>query len=122
MRRVLLISCLLIPACGPQPIPQTPAQALVDLRAAEAGLLTLFNQYASQRPFCGDTGAKAPPLCADRQIVIDGSVTAQNLHEGLAVADKIIQASGAGNASWQALVAPKALLERFQNIVDGVKR
>lgn len=119
MYKILIGGCLLVAACTP---PQTPAQTLVELRAAEAGLLVLFNQYASQRPFCGDKGAKAPPLCADRQIVIDGSTTAQNLHEGLAVADKVIQASGAGNASWQSLVAPKALLERFQNIVDGVKK
>lgn len=119
MHKIALGGCLILAACTP---PQTPAQVLVDMRATEAGLLTLFNQYASQRPFCGDTGAKAPPLCADRQIVIDGSTTAQNVHESLAVAEKIVQASGAGNASWQALVAPKALLERLQNIVNGVKK
>ena len=119
MKRVIFAIPIMLAACTP---PQTPAQVLVDMRATEAGLLTLFNQYASQRPFCGDAGAKAPPLCADRQIVIDGSTTAQNVHESLAVADKIVQASGAGNASWQALVAPKALLERLQNIVNGVKK
>jgi len=119
MRKLLLVGALTLSACTP---PQTPAQTLVDLRATEAGLLRLFNEYASQRPFCGDAGAKAPPLCADRKIVIDGSTTAQNLHESLAVADKVIRAAGAGDASWKSLVAPKALLERFQNIVEGAKK
>lgn len=119
MRRILLLGCLTLAACNP---PQTPAQALVDLRATEAVLLRSFNEYASQRPFCGDAGAKPAPLCADRQIVIDGATTAQNVHEGLAVAEKVITASGASNASWQALVAPKALMERFQILVSGIKQ
>ena len=119
MRKLLLASVLILAACTP---PRTPAETLVDLRATEAGLLRLFNEYASQRPFCGDTGAKAPPLCADRQVVIDGFQTAQKINEGLKAADTIISASGASNASWQSLVAPRALLERFQILVDGVKK
>ena len=74
MRKFLLASCLLVvTACTtpPQP-PKTPTQALVEARASLGTAVAAFNVYAAQRPFCGDAGAKPPPLCADRAVVIQG--------------------------------------------------
>ena len=72
MNRAILALPILLAACGNVQPPQTPAQALVEGYAALGSAVSAFNAYAGQRPFCGDAGAKAPPLCADRAVVIEG--------------------------------------------------
>lgn len=100
----------------------TPAQVMVGLRAAEGAALTLFNAYGSQRPFCGDPGAKVPPLCADRAAVIRGAAAADELDAALDQADLVIQSAGVSDTSWAALTKPKMLLEQFQKWVESVRK
>lgn len=117
-RAILLAAALALAGCGsPAITPETPAQAMVGIRAAEAGTLRLFREYTAQRPFCGDAGAKAPPLCAERSIVIEGMEIATQLHDGLAHADTVIKAAGVSDTSWKALAEPKTLLDRFRAFV-----
>ena len=125
MKRFLIVGLLALSACGantPAVLePSTPQQTLVSLRASEATLLRSFREYSAQRPFCGDTGAKAPPLCADRAVVIEGSNVADAVHASLAQADKIVAAAGISDTSWKALVDPQTLLVKFQALVSGAK-
>ena len=114
----VLAASLWLSACS---TPETPAQMLVTLRATEAGLLRVFNEYSSQRPFCEDALAKLPPLCADRQTVISGYKMATHIHEGLAAADRIIEVTGVSQASWEALASSKALLGAFKVSVDSAR-
>lgn len=119
IRATIFAAALLLAGCAGAPIltPDTPAQAMVGLRAAEALALTSFRAYAVQRPFCGDTGAAKPPLCADRSVVIEGAAVAVEVHQALATADKVIAAAGVSDVGWAALVEPKSLLARLRDFV-----
>ncbi len=99
MRKFLLAACLLtVTACTtpPQP-PKTPAQALVEARAGLGAAVAAFNVYAAQRPFCGDTGAKPAPLCADRAVVIQGDRAAHQVADALDQTEATIEALNAGD-------------------------
>jgi len=94
MRKFLLAACLpAVTACSnpPQP-PKTPAQALVEARAGLGAAVAAFHVYAAQRSFCGDVGAKAPPLCADRAVVIQGERAAHQFVDALDRAEATIDA------------------------------
>ncbi len=112
---------LALAGCGtmslpPVVAPKTPAQAMVSARALEGSTLRLFNEYAAQRPFCNDANAKPPPFCAERSLVIEGDKLATDIHEGLAIADKVV-ATGVADAAWEAIAKPQTLLDRFRAFV-----
>jgi len=80
-----------------------------------------FNVYAAQRPFCGDTGAKPPPLCADRAVIIQGDRTAHQVADALDRAEATLEALDIGEAQWPALAEPLTLLKNFQAFVAKAK-
>ena len=100
--------------------PKTPRQALDEAYGAFGVSVGAFNVYASQRPFCGQPQAKAPPLCADAQVVIDGDAAANRVADALELADKTIKTVGVADTQWQALVAPLKSLADFKAFVAGV--
>jgi len=123
MRKFLLAACLLtVTACTtpPQP-PKTPAQALVEARAGMGAAVAAVNVYAAQRPFCGDVGAKPPPLCADRAVVIQGDHVAHQVADALDRAEATIDALDASDSQWPALAEPLTLLKSFQAFVAKAK-
>ena len=123
MRKFLFAAGLLtITACTtpPQP-PKTPAQALVEARAGLGAAVAAFNVYAAQRPFCGDAGAKAPPLCSDRAVVIQGDRAAHQVADALDRAEATIEAQDASDSQWPALAEPLTLLKNFQAFVAKAK-
>lgn len=121
IRATVFAAALLLAGCaGTAPAvltPDTPQQALVGLRTAEVLALTSFRAYAAQRPFCRDPGARTPPLCAERSVVIEGAAVAVEVHQALATADKIVAAAGASDVGWAALAEPKKLLARLRDFV-----
>jgi len=121
MRRILFAAALLIAACGAVPPPKTPAQALVEARAGLGSAVAAFNVYASQRPFCGDGGAKPAPLCADRAAVIQGARAAHQVADALSRAEATIQALDVADSQWPALAEPLTLLKNFQAFVVKAK-
>ena len=122
MRKFLLATCLFAAACTipPQP-PQSPAQALIEARAGLGAAVAAFNVYAAQRPFCGDPGAKPPPLCADRAVVIEGDRAAHQVAEALDRAEATIDALDLGETQWPALAEPLTLLKNFQAFIAKAK-
>ena len=123
MRKFLLAICLLaVAACTtpPQP-PKTPAQALVEARAGLGAAVAAFNVYAAQRPFCGDAGARPPPLCADRNVVIQGDHAAHQVADALDRAEATIEALNIGESQWPALAEPLTQLKNFQAFVAKAK-
>lgn len=98
----------------PSLTPQTPRQALLESRAALTVAVAGFNVYASQRPFCGQVGAKPAPLCADRAAVIEGADQAHKIANGLDAAEVVIQVSGTSDIGWAALASPSKMLAAFQ--------
>lgn len=121
MNRLLLALPILVAACGPVPGPKTPAEAVVELYAGLGAAAAAFNVYASQRPFCGDAGAKAPPLCADRQVVIQGDQTAHAVADAITRAEAVVNAVNAQDMKWAAIAEPANLLKQFQAFVAQAK-
>lgn len=116
MRKLLLALPVLLAACSSQP-PQTPAQAIVEAYAALGSAVSAFNAYAGQRPFCGDPGARPVPLCADRDVVIEGDKRAQQVADALDIASAAITSTNAQDQQWKALANPLVLLHLFQDYV-----
>ena len=116
----LVAAAVALSGCTPPPPPQTPAQALVEGYAALGSAVSGFNAYASQRPFCGDAGAKAPPFCADRAIVIEGDKRAHQVADALDLAGAAINATATRDVQWKTLAQPLTLLTAFQSYVAGV--
>lgn len=112
--RKLFVMCLLLGACQPA---KTPEQAIVELRFGLGSAAAGFNVYASQRPFCGDPEAKAPPFCADRHVVIQGDKAAHAVADAIDRAEFAVRALGAGDAQWAAIAEPATLLKGFQAFV-----
>jgi len=113
---------LALSACGQvESLPKTPEQGLLEVRAGLGIAVAGFNVYAGQRPFCDQLGAKPPPLCADRHIVIEGDAKAQEVSKAIDTAEVVVRASGNADTKWQALVTPANLLKTFQSFVDKVK-
>lgn len=121
MRKFLLVCLLALTACGAVQPPKTPAQALVEARAGLGSAVAAFNVYAAQRPFCGDGGAKPAPLCADRDVVIQGARTAHQVADALDRAEATIQALDVADSQWPALAEPLTLLKNFQAFVAKAK-
>lgn len=117
MKRILLAMPILLVACGAPRPPQTPAQAVVEAYAALGSAVTAFNTYAGQRPFCGDAGAKSPPLCADRAVVIEGDKRAQQVADALDIASAAVRSVNAQDQQWKALADPLTLLQGFRDFV-----
>ena len=121
MRKFLLVCLLALTACGAVQPPKTPAQALVEARAGLGSAVAAFNVYAAQRPFCGDGGAKPAPLCADRDVVIQGARTAHQVADALDRAEATIQALDVADSQWPVIAEPLALLKNFQAFVAQAK-
>ena len=121
MRKFLLVCLLALTACGAVQPPKTPAQALVEARAGLGSAVAAFNVYAAQRPFCGDGGAKPAPLCADRDVVIQGARTAHQVADALDRAEATIQALDVADSQWPVIAEPLALLKNFQAFVAKAK-
>ena len=121
MRAAILALPVLLAACGSVPVPKTPEQTVVELRAGLGSAAAAFNVYASQRPFCGDAGAKAPPLCADRAVVIQGDQAAHAVADAIDRAEAVVGAVGVTDAKWSALAEPANLLQQFQAFVTKAK-
>ena len=121
MRKFLLVCLLVLTACGAVQPPKTPEQALVEARAGLGSAVAAFNVYASQRPFCGDTGAKPAPLCADRAVVIQGDHAAHQVADALDRAEATIQALDVTESQWPTLAEPLTLLNSFQAFVAKAK-
>ena len=123
MRNWLLAAGLAVTltACAGTVVPKTPQQALVEAYGGFGTAVTAFNLYASQRPFCGDVNAKAPPLCADRDIVIQGDAMASKVADGLEIANQTLKAVNASDAQWSALADPIKLVSEFQSFVVKVR-
>lgn len=119
MRRFLLALPLLVGACVAPP--KTPSESIVELYAGLGSAAAAFNVYASQRPFCGDAGAKAPPLCADRQVVIQGDAAAHTVADAIQRAEIVVNAVNAQDMKWAAIAEPANLLKQFQALVAKVK-
>ena len=117
MRGIFLAACLAVAACGNVQPPQTPAQAIVEAYAALGSAVAAFNTYAGQRPFCGDAGAKEPPLCADRAIVIEGDKRAKQVADALDIASAAVRSVNAQDQQWKALADPMTLLTGFREFV-----
>ena len=94
MRRIILALPVLLAACGAVTAPRTPEQAVVELRAGLGTAAAAFNVYAGQRPFCDQPNAKAPPLCADRHVVIQGDQAAHAVADAIDRAEAIKVAIG----------------------------
>lgn len=120
MRKFALLAVLLLAGCQN---PETPRQALVTAYAAFGSAVASFNVYAAQRPFCGDEGARPPPLCADRTVVIQGDRAARVTATSLEAASAAIRAIGDENkdAQWRALAEPAELVRAFSVFVAGVR-
>ena len=88
---------------------------------ALAAAVAAFNVYAGQQPFCDDAGAKAPPLCADRAVVIQGDRATHHIVDALDRAEATIAALDASDSQWPALSEPLALLKNFQAFVAQAK-
>ncbi len=118
----LLLGGLLLSmaACG-SASPKTPAQALLEGRASLGVAVAAFNVYAGQRPFCNDPGAKAPPLCADRQAVIEGGKVAHQVASAFDRAEVIINATGTAELKWSVLGGALKQLVGFQALVAKTK-
>lgn len=118
MRNLLLAAGLAVTlsACA-QAVPKTPQQALVEAYGGFGTAVTAFNLYAGQRPFCGQPGAKTPPLCADRDVVIQGDAMATKVADGLEIANQTLKASNTADAQWAVLADPLKLLAQFQAFV-----
>ena len=121
MRKFLLVCLLALTACGAVQPPKTPAQALVEARAGLGSAVAAFNVYAAQRPFCGDGGAKPAPLCADRDVVIQGARTAHQVADALDRAEATIQALDVADSQWPVIAEPLTLLKNFQAFVAKAK-
>lgn len=121
MRRLLLILPVLVAACGPVKPPQTPSEAIVELYAGLGTATAAFNVYASRRPFCGDPGANLPPLCADRQVVINGDRAAHAVADAITRAEAVVNAVNAQDMKWAAIADPADLLKQFQAFVTKAK-
>lgn len=106
--------------CGSPLAPKTPQQAMVEAEAAFGAALVAFNVYAAQ-PFCDKPAAPKPPLCADRAIVVRGDKLANEVNNGLNLADSAIKATTLADTQWNALTAPLKSLTAFQAFVAGVK-
>ena len=117
MRRIILALPVLLAACGAVTAPRTPEQAVVELRAGLGTAAAAFNVYAGQRPFCDQPNAKAPPLCADRAVVIEGDKRAQQVADALDIASAAIRSVNAQDVQWKALADPMALLQGFRDFV-----
>ena len=120
MKRHLIAGVLLLSACGATAPPKTPAQALIEGYAALGSATAAFNVYAGQRPFCGDAGAKPAPLCADRDIVIQGDAAAHQVADAMDRAGAVIKAVNVADTQWAALVEPENLLAQFRALVARV--
>lgn len=122
MRKIFLSLCLAVTlsACA-QAVPKTPQQALVEAYGGFGTAVASFNLYAGQRPFCDQPNAKAPPLCADREIVIKGDAMASKVADGLEIANQTLKASGTSDAQWAVLADPMKLLAQFQAFVVSVR-
>ena len=116
-----LVLFLALSACGSAVAPKTPAQALLEGRAALGVATAAFNLYAGQRPFCGDPGAKAPPLCADRQVVIQGDKVAHQVADAFDKAEVVINTTGVAELKWTALGDAIKQLVSFQTFVTTAK-
>jgi hypothetical protein len=121
MRKFLLVSLLALTACGAIRPPKTPEQALVEARASLGSAVAAFNVYTSRRPFCGDTGAKSAPLCADRAVAIQGDHAAHEVADALNRAEATIEALDIRQSQWPALAEPLTLLKNFQAFVAKAK-
>jgi hypothetical protein len=121
MRKFLLVCLLALTACGAVQPPKTPEQALVEARAGLGSAVAAFNVYASQRPFCGDAGAKPTPLCADRAAVIQGDHAAHQVADALDRAEATITSLDVTDSQWPALAEPLTLLKNFQAFVTQEK-
>ena len=125
MRNLILAAGLAVSlsACAGSPtvVPKTPQQALVEAYGGFGTAVTAFNLYASQRPFCDQPGAKAPPLCADRAIVIQGDAMASKVADGLEIANATLKATGAADAQWATLANPLKAVQEFQVFVTKVR-
>lgn len=117
MKTILLAGALFLAACTPPQPPQTPAQAMVQLRAGLGSAVAGFNIYAAQRPFCDQPAAKPPPLCADRHVVIEGDRVAHQVADGMDQADALIKATGARDAQWAEVAKVANLLAGFNVFV-----
>jgi len=85
-----LLATLAVAGCA---VPQNAQQAMVGARAAYLSATGLFTVYA-QQPWCGPPPAPEPPLCADRQVVIEGANRAAEVAAALNAADAVIAAKG----------------------------
>lgn len=94
----------------------TPAQAMVGLRSVEIATAKAFNAYSAQ-PWCGGVAVPAPPLCAERSVVIEGANLLAEVDTALDAADKVIAAAGVSDAAWAEVANVKKLLERFRAFV-----
>ena len=121
MRKFLLAACLFTATACTVPAPRTPAQALIEARAALGSAVAAFNVYAAQRPFCGDDGARPPPLCADRTVVIQGDRAAHQVADALDLAEAAIATLEGPEAQWPVLAEPLTLLGDFQVYVSTAK-
>lgn len=122
MRNLILAAGLAVTlgACSAA-VPKTPQQALVEAYGGFGTAVTAFNLYASQRPFCDQPNAKAPPLCADRDIVIQGDAMASKVADGLEIANQTLKTTDTADVQWKVLADPLKLLQQFQAFVVKVR-
>lgn len=121
MRAAILALPVLLAACGSVLVPKTPEQTVVELRAGLGSAAAAFNVYALQRPFCDQPNAKAPPLCANRAVVIQGDQAAHAVADAIDRAEAVVGAVGVTDAKWSALAEPANLLQQFQAFVTKAK-
>ena len=121
IRVLTALYLLALTACGSPVTPKTPAQALLEGRAALGVAAAAFNVYASQRPFCNDPGAKVPPLCAERSVVIQGDKTAHQVAAAFDRAEVIVNTVGVADTQWAAIGEAAKQLLSFQSFVVQAK-
>jgi hypothetical protein len=117
----LLALALLLVACSAVPAPKTPTQAILEGRAALGVAAAAFNVYASQRPFCNDAGAKPPPLCAERSVVIQGDKVAHQVAAAFDRAEVVVNTVGVADTQWSAVGEAAKQLLSFQSFVVQAK-
>lgn len=121
MKSTLLAGALFLAACTPPQPPQTPAQAMIDVWAGFGSAVAGFNVYAAQRPFCGQPNARPAPLCADRQIVIQGDQSAKATAAVLDQTDAVLKASNLQDQQWSAITEAVKVLVTFRSFVSKAK-
>jgi hypothetical protein len=115
VKKGIFCGLLLLAACSATP--QTPQQALLEGRAALGVAAGGFNVYAAHGLGWGDRGQNPPPLCAKREVVIEGDRIANEVAAAFDQAEVVINSTGVADTKWAAIGTALKKLVSFQSFV-----